>query len=287
MNENPSTPESDPQPAPLEITPESESQPIPLEIIPEDEPSVKNQNIDVLIEHTIRLLKEGINNTKKGCKEVLVGSLNLIYLNLQHRSQGTRNDLVPDGKKSGFNRVLDEVNLPSTTAYRWMSRAREFVEEIGVSDENFPAPDSVEWARMLSFVLGRVEALNLLGLPIRALAIPKDEEIMMRLRVAAESGDEVASQLLEELDAGVTTMEEATSRYCRVEKSSKRTVPAMLQLDPKTLKPKGLMMKALNTLEEGFLNWDKFPVETRLQAIQRVREVISKMPKECAFKEVR
>ena len=126
--------------------------------------------------------------------------------------------------------------------------------------------------------------LNLLGLPIRAIAIPKDDEIMTRLRVAAESGDTVASQLLEELDAGDTTMEDALQRYCRVEKSGKRTVPAILDIDPKTLKPKGLMMKALDTVEEGLLNWDNFSVEARIQARQRIREVFSKMPPDCGFR---
>jgi hypothetical protein len=135
------------------------------------------------------------------------------------------------------------------------------------------------------FVRNRVEVLDSLKLPVQALAVPQDEEIITRLRVAAESGHQVAAQLLVELDSGETTMEEATLRYCRVEKSDKRTMPAMLKLDLKTLKPQGAMMKALDTLENGFLRWDEFPVEARLQAKQRIREIFAMMPQECNFRE--
>ena len=249
------------------------------------QPEPKIHEVDKVVKDTVQLFNVGLQTTKKGWQSILAGSLRLNWLRLEHSAQGKRNDLVSIENKSGFNRVLQELDLVPATAYRWMDRAKEFAAEIGISDCNFPVPGSDEWVRMEKFVKRKVEVLGFLKLPVRAIALPKDEEIITRLRVAAESGHQVASQLLAELDAGDTTMEAATLRYCRVEKSDKRTIPAMLKLDPKTLEPQGLMMKALKTLEDGFRNWDEFPVEARLQAKQRIREIFALMPKECNFRE--
>jgi hypothetical protein len=249
------------------------------------EPEPKIHDVDKVVQDTVQLFNLGLKATKKGLQSILAGSLRLNWLRLEHSAQGKRNDLDSDGTKSGFKFVLRELDLAPATAYRWINRAKEFAAEIGISDCNYPVPGSDEWARMEKFVRNRVEVLDSFKLPVQAFAVPQDEEIMTRLRVAAESGHQVAAQLLVELDSGETTMEEATLRYCRVEKSDKRTMPAMLRLDTKTMKPQGLMMKALDTLENGFLGWDEYPVEARLQAKQRIREIFALMPKECNFHE--
>jgi hypothetical protein len=248
-------------------------------------PEPEIHEVDQVVHDTVQLFQLGLQTTKKGWQSILAGSLRLHWLRLEHSAQGRRNDLVPNENKCGFRRVLRELDLVPSTAYRWMDRAREFAAEIGISDCNFPVPGTDDFARMEQFVRGRVEVLGLLKLPVRAIAVPKDEEIITRLRVAAESGHQVAGQLLAELDAGETTMDEATQRYCRVEKSTKRTTPVMLTLDSRTLKPEGMMMKALATLEAAFRTWDEFPIEARLQAKQRIREVFALMPKECNFHE--
>ena len=281
LNNNHSKPMDKMPPAPV---PDAMPDPVPsLEITLEEEPSVKTQDLDALVKRTVEILQQGIHHTKKGWKDILSGALRLHWLKRQHKAQGARNDLVPDETKSGFGIVLKELSLPRATAKRWMDRALEFAVEIGVNDQNFPVPDSSEWERMVTYVRGRVELLDLLGLPIRSIPIPKDDEIMMRLRVAAEAGHECANQLLQELEAGDTTMDEATNRDCQVEKESKRTLPALLRLDPKTLRPKGRAVKALDTMEEFFAVWDQLPREATLQARARIREVFAKMPPECGL----
>lgn len=245
-----------------------------------------DKTVDEVVKDTVRMLNLGIQSSKKGSQSILIGALKLNWLRMVHSAQGKRNDLVSNENKSGFSRVLIEVGLAPATAYRWIDRAKEFVAEIGIANGNFPCPGSNEWARMEKFVRGRVDVLGVLKLPIRAIAVPKDEEIMTRLRVAAESGDQLASQLLVDLDSGDTSIVDATKHYCRVEKSGKRPEPAMLKLDAKTLKPKGLMMKALDTVENGFRDWNEFPPEVKIQARQRIREVFANMPKECNFREL-
>jgi hypothetical protein len=245
-----------------------------------------DNTVDEVVKDTVRVLSLGIQSSKKGWQSILIGALKLNWLRMEHAAQGKRNDLVANGNKSGFNRVLNELDLVPSTAYRWIDRAKEFVAEIGIADGNFPSPGSDEWARMERYVRRRVDMLGVLKLPIRAIAVPADEEIMTRLRVAAEVGDQLASQLLMDLDAGDTSIDDATKQYCRVEKCGKRPEPAMLKLDSKTLKPKGLMMKALDTLENGFRDWNEFPPEAKIQARQRIREVFANMPKECNFREL-
>jgi len=138
---------------------------------------------------------------------------------------------------------------------------------------------------MERFVHGKIGVLTVLGLPIKAMALPRDEEIITRLRAAAVAGDTVADQVLRELDAGEIEMEDATRKYCRMAKPvpGTRPPPAMLKLDPKTLQPEGRMIKALETIEEAFRKWDEFPIEVRVQARQRIREVIATVPPECRF----
>ncbi|MCB1132916.1 MAG: hypothetical protein KDN05_17465 [Verrucomicrobiae bacterium] len=256
-----------------------------VEVVFVDDKDTESLDLGKVVDDTIQLLRQGRQAVKKGSKDLLFGSLRLCWLNHKHSAQGARNDLVPDGMKSGFLRVLDELALPSTTAYRWMSWARGFLVAIGVSDSKLPIPGTEEWTRMERYVGGKVEVLNLLGLPIRVTALPQDEEIITRIRVAAEASDAVAVQVLEELEQGVIDLHEATLRYCRAAKPvpGTRPLPAMLKLDPKTLQPEGRMIKALNTIEEAFLGWEGFPIEVRLQARQRLREVLAKMPAECNF----
>ena len=265
------------------ITQEAPNSPICLETDDSRKLASSDNTVDEVVKDTVRMLRLGIQSTKKGWQSILIGALLLNWLRMEHSAQGKRNDLVANEKKSGFNLVLIELNLVPATAYRWIDRAMEFVVEIGISNGNFPCPGSNEWARMEKYVRSRVDMLGVLKLPIRAIAVPQDEEIMTRLRAAAEVGDQLASQLLVDLDSGDTSIEDAAKQYCRVEKVGNRPEPAMLQLDSKTLKPKGLLMKALDTLENGFRDWDEFPPEVKIQARQRIREVFANMPKECNF----
>ncbi len=259
--------------------------PVPfLEVPLEELPSANTQDVDEVVKRTVQILQLGIHHTKKGWKDILSGALRLHWLRRQHKAQGARNDLVSHEAKSGFGRVLEELCLPRATAKRWMDRALEFAVEIGVTDENFPVPDSNEWERMVTYVRGRIDLLDLLGLPIRSLPIPKDDEVMMRLRAAAEAGHEGANQLLQELEAGELTMDEATRQYCQVPKGVNRTLPLLLGLDHKTLRPKGRAVKALDTLEELFLRWDQLPREATIQSRARIREVFAKMPPECRIR---
>ena len=247
------------------------------------QPEPKIQEVDKVVQDTVQLFSLGLKTTQKALQSILAGSLRLNWLRLEHSAQGKRNDLDSNEKKSGFNLVLRELKLAPATAYRWINRAKNFAAEIGISDCNFPVPGSDEWARMEKFVKNRVEVLDSLKLPVQALAVPQDEEIITRLRVAAEVGDQLASQLLVDLDSGNTSIEDAAKQYCRVEKIGKRPESAMLTLDSRTLKPTGLMMKALDTLENGFRDWAEFPPEVKIQARQRIREVFANMPKECNF----
>jgi hypothetical protein len=229
-------------------------------------------------------IKNGLSAARKSWKDIMSGTLRLIWLREQHSAQGARNDLVPDGKKSGFNRVLAEANVPPATAYRWIDQAEAFIAEIGLSKKNLPSPGAEEWARIESFVLGKVDLLSFLKLPIRADALPKDDEVLMRLRTAAELGDKMADQLLDQVVAGEIPLDEATKTYCRVE-PAKRSKPPMLKLDDKSLKIRGRLAKALDTLEEGFSEWPSYEPEARIQAARRIMAVLAKMPKDCAFRE--
>ena len=239
--------------------------------------------VDEVVREAVDHIRSGLSAARKGWHQVLSGALRLIWLQTQHTAQGARNDLVPDGKKSGFCVVLDELGLASSTTYRWMEQARGFLAEIGVCDENMPSPGSDEWSQMQRYVLGRVDVLCFLKLPVRVEALPADEEVLTRLRTAAELGDKAADELLDRLAAGEILLDEATKKYCRVE-PPKHKDPPMLKLDPKTLQPKGRMVKALITLEECFANWQNYDPEARIQAAQLVRTVIAQMPKECDFK---
>lgn len=256
-----------------------------LEIIPAGDDPVNSPGVDELVKRTAKILRQGMQNSKKGLKEIFEGTLHLIDLQLHHSVQGARNDLFPDGKKSGFLRALEEANTPTTTAYRWIKLLRPFLVELGISDSNFPVPDSNEWVKMVKSVKWRIEQIDGLGLPIRAIPIPKDEEILTRLCSAAAAGYEEAKQLLGELDAGEITMDEATRRYCHVEAGTKRAVPALLKLNPKTLQPEGRAIKALAVVEELFLAWDQFPDHVRIQARQQIREAFAKLPPDCRFQD--
>ncbi len=284
MKTNPNDPVPDPSPNPIpatnivtmfvDATKEISSS--------EDDTSASRDEED-LVKRTAKILRQGMQSSRKGLKEIFEGTLHLMDLQLRHSAQGARNDLNPHGKKSGFLRVLDEVGTPPTTAYRWIEKVSRFLLEIGITNANFPRPDTLEWTKMVTSVKRRVEHISGLGLPICAIPQPKDEEILTRLRMAAAAGHVEARQLLQELEAGETTMEEATRRYCMVEKVGQRTPPALLKLNPRTMQAEGRAIKAMGVVEELFTGWEKFPLHVRVQARLRIREMIGKLPKDCEF----
>ena len=288
MKTNPDDPVPDPVP---DTVPDPVPDPVPtsdekpLEIIPAGDDPANFPSVDELVKRTARILRQGMQNSRKGLKEIFEGTLHLIDLQLHHSVQGTRNDLFPDAKKSGFLRALEEANTPTTTAYRWIQNVRPFLLEIGITDANFPLPDTEQWVKMVKSVKWRIEHLNGLGLQVRAIPIPSDEEILTRLRTAAAAGYEDAKQLLRELEAGEITMDEATRRYCQVDKGAKRPTPALIKINSKTLKTEGRVIKAMDVVEEFFLCWDQVPIHIQLQVRARIREVFGKLPPDCGFQD--
>lgn len=278
MKTNPDDPTPDSSPEPT-------SDDEPLEMVPTGDDPANSQDVDDLVKRTAKILRQGMQNSRKGLKEIFEGTLHLIDLQLHHSVKGARNDLFPNGKRSGFLRALEEANTPPATAYRWIKNVRPFLLEIGINDANFPLPDSDEWVKMVESVKWRIEHLNGLGLQVRAIPIPSDEEILTRLRTAAAAGYEDAKQLLLELEAGEITMAEATSRYCQVEKMTKRSTPALIKINSKTLKTEGRAMKAMDVVEEFFLCWEEVPIHIQLQARPRIREVFGKLPPDCRFQD--
>lgn len=280
MKTNPDDPTAEPTPD-LASDPTSESETI--EIVQAGNSLSKSQEVDDLVKLTARILRQGMQSSRRGLKEILEGALHLIDLQLRHSAQGTRNDLLPCGKKSGFQRVLDEVGMPSSTAYRWIQIVRPYITACGITDSNFPVPDSDEWVRMVKSMKRSIEQFGGLGLPIRAIPVPKDEEVMTRLRAAAAVGDKEARELLRQLEAGEITLEEATHRYCQIEGGAKRPIPALVKLNSKSLQPEGPAIKALGVVEELFLRWNQFPDHVKIQARARIREVLVKLPQDCRF----
>ena len=257
--------------------------PIPF-VSADTQSTLNNQKVDEVVKETVILINQGLRANKKCWQSILRGALRLNWLRLQHYAKGKRNDLVSNENKSGFNLVLIQLNKSSATVYRWIERVKDILTEIGVSDLNFPSPGTSEWVRIEKFIKGRAELIALLELPVGAIATPNDEAIIARLRMAAEAGDEMARQLISELEAGDTTIIQATQRYAMPKKISKKKSPSMLKLDPKTLQPKGQIINALQILEVGLRDWDQFPSEARIQAAQRIREVLSQLPDECKFR---
>ena len=164
-----------------------------------------------------------------------------------------------------------------------MAKAEGFILELGITDENFPMPNTVEWVRMVKSVKNRIEHLTALGLPVSPLPVPKDEKILTILRAAAAAGDDLSKELLQALDAGEIEIEDATQRYCQKEKPAKRPAPALLKLNSKTLELEGMVIKALKTLEEFFLVWDQLPLKLQVPARARIRETMTKLPPDCKF----
>lgn len=284
MKTNPDDPIPDPIPNPVsDANIVSMFEDATTEISPSGEDLTASQDVEDLVKRTVKILRQGTQSSRKGLKEIFEGTLHLMDLQLRHSAQGARNDLFPHGKKSGFLRVLEEVGISPTTAYRWIERVSPFLLEVGITDSNFPRPDTEEWTKMVISVKRRVEHISGLGLPTCAIPPPKDEEILTRLRMAAAAGHEEAKQLLGELEAGETTIVEATRRYCMVEKAGKRPPPALLKLNPKTMEAEGRSIKAIGVVEELFAVWEKLPVHVRLQARPRIREMLGKLPKDCEF----
>lgn len=269
-----------------EPTPELESETLAVEICHGEETLPKDVDMNYHVQKTVEIILNGLGFAKKGWKEILVGALRWNWLKLQHNSQGARNDLVSDEMKSGFGLVLNRLPVSRATAYRWIERAMEFVLEIGVTDKNFPLPDTVEWVRMEDYLRGRIELLEMFDLPIRSLPIPKDDEVMVRLRAAAEFGHDGARQLLRQLESGEVSIDEATNQYCQTPKAGKRPEPALLALERKTLRPKGSAVKALMTMKRLFAEWDQLPLQARIQMQPMVREVFSNMPQECGIRKL-
>jgi hypothetical protein len=287
MNTNPE--DTTPKPTPVSVpdpSPVSESEALAVEIYHGEEAPPIAFDVDDQVRKTVEIISNGLSYAKKGWKEILVGSLRWNWLKLQHNSQGARNDLVSYEMKSGFGLVLNQLPVSRATAYRWIDRAMEFAVEIGVTDQNFPLPDSDEWVRMVEYLRGRIEILELLELPIRSLPIPEDDEVMVRLRAAAEFGHDGARQLLMQLESGEVSKDEATRRYCQKEKTGNRSEPALLTLDRKKLRPKGASVKALVTVKSLFVQWYQLPEEARIQIQPLVREVFAIMPKECGIRKL-
>ncbi len=197
---------------------------------------------------------------RKGCQEALLAGMRLIWLHQNTSAQGTRNDIVPRGTKSGFEGALEKIGLPKSTAVRWINATYAGAERIGIIPASFPEPGTPAWRGLEDGLCKVATGMSLRRLVIGCSAPNSDDQRQDELITRAESGDVNAENVLELIAAGKLTLVQAmrAAAGALATKGKERKDPVYLDFDVETKSATGLIPKALVTLQNGFRGWDDY-----------------------------
>ncbi|MEO5915608.1 MAG: hypothetical protein ABIS50_15345 [Luteolibacter sp.] len=224
---------------------------------------------------------------RKGCMHALHAGMRLIWLhaNTSAGQGGDRKSInVPHGTLIGFEAALVEIGLSKTTAYRWMNATLVASKKLfGYETETFPTPDQHSEWKQLQDGLGEIAK----GTSLRRLVIGsgtlggedhRQDEIIGR----AESGEELAEQILERVAAGQLTWVQAIRALAGAAstKDKDRKDPVYLDFDELTRRPIGLLPKAFTTLKNGLSGWDGYDQDAKDLLLADWKEIQRGMPAE-------
>jgi hypothetical protein len=197
---------------------------------------------------------------RKGCQEALLAGMRLIWLHQNTSAQGSRNDIVPRGTKSGFEGALEKIGLPKRTAYRWINATYAAAERIGILQGSFPEPGTPNWKGLENGLSNVAAGMSLRRLVIGCSAPNSDDQRQDELITRAEAGDLNAEHVLELISAGKLTLVQAmrAAAGALATKGKERKDPVYLDFDVESKTATGLIPKAFITLQNGFKGWDDY-----------------------------
>jgi hypothetical protein len=221
---------------------------------------------------------------RTACQKALLAGMRLVWLHSSSHSAGARNDLVPNGTRSGFEEALKQIGLSKTTAYRWINKTYELAGKLhGYCPGNFPSPEHrAEWTELEESLTQAAAGMSMRRIAMGASASNSEDERYDVLISRAESGDENAENVLELIASGNLTLVQAmrAAAGALATKGKTRNDPVYLSFDAETRKATGLLPKALTTLRNGFSDWDDYTPAARAALREEWQQTRLAMPDE-------
>lgn len=194
----------------------------------------------------------------------------------------------------GFRAALACVEghrIPPSTAYRWanaasnvLARVQNITDHKGdyhADDLSVPAPGTPAFAAaeksMVEYAAGTSMRRLLIG-----SSSDSEESRMDKLIASEESGDPLATAILEKIASGEITLVQAIRAHAGqvATKGKHRNDPVYLDIDGSTGQPTGLFPKCLITLSNTFDRWDNLDETARGAAKSAWKALVSKLPRD-------
>jgi hypothetical protein len=181
--------------------------------------------------------------------------------------------------------ALQLVDLKRATAYRWMNAYASLAQRIGLDPLALPSADDVSgWDQLDAALVAASTGLTLRRLLLGWAKDGSEEHRMEELTDRAESGDMEAEAALERVAAGEMTLVQAMrgAAGAAATKGKERRDPVYLDLDGRTGEVKGLMPKALITLQNAFARWEYLDQSARNKVRAAWLELVAHLPEDLA-----
>jgi len=224
---------------------------------------------------------------RRNCGDAVLAGMHMIALQndygLEHG--GDRRSLGISSShgnlKKGFIETLKEIDVPTSSAYRWMAKAEEVADALGYTRKDFPLPDTEEWAQIEGAVEKMAEGASLLRISLGTAGCD-DENRMESLITAIEAGDENALAFYQAYMDGEKTLVQAVRGFsgATATKGKPRGIPVYLKMDGENGTLSGLFMKSLPTLKHTFEKWNELDPPARVEARKYWLEIIKLLPPE-------
>lgn len=230
---------------------------------------------------------------RKSCAEALITGLHLIALHAQSHAGNGGGDRRSLASAGGFDAELQEIGIPSRTAYRWMNACRSALlrltyllpdEEVALPTHGTPAWQKWEHS------LGKLAAgMSLSRLMLGTSKASTEDHRYDELLSMDEDGSTRAAALLAGVADGTYSLaaavkalgsQEAYDRLRKEGAEKLRRDPVYLDYDPIAKRPVGLIPKALVTLYNGFQHWDDYDADARSDMRRQWIEVLKTAPRE-------
>ena len=225
---------------------------------------------------------------RKSCAHALVCGLSLAWLHqasaadkADNLKQGTTSVVAP-GEAEGFKYALETTGVSKPTAYRWINAAANALARESLDIHDMPEPGSDEWEKWTATLRAAGEGMSLRRLMLGMVKLGTEEARLDELIDRSEQDDHAATAALEAVAEGKFTLVQAmrAAAGAAATAGKERRDPVYLALDGRTGQLRGLLPKALITVNNAFSRWQDLDEPARRAVRSAWIELVSHLPQE-------
>lgn len=227
---------------------------------------------------------------RKSCAHALVCGLSLAWLHQNSADptgghanlmQGTTT-VVTTGETEGFKYALETTGVARPTAYRWINAAANALARESLDIHDMPEPGTDAWDAWTKTLRSVGEGMSLRRLTLGMVKLGTEEARLDELIDRSENDDEAATAALDAVAEGKFTLVQAmrAAAGAAATAGKERRDPVYLALDGRTGQLRGLLPKALITVNNAFSRWQDLDEPARRAVRSAWVELVSHLPQE-------